>query len=64
MKNMQSYNSSNILRVCKYGFAAMVFFMGALPVAAQDEVDTEEVAEEVVEKPKKPAKPVKKYPND
>lgn len=62
MKNMQSYNSSNILRVCKYGFAAMVFFMGALPVAAQDEVDTEEVAEEVVEKPKKPAKPVKKYP--
>ncbi len=61
MENMQSYNTSNILRVCKYGFAAMVLFMGALPVAAQDEVDSEE-ATEVVAKPKKPAKPAKKYP--
>ena len=61
MENMQSYNTSNILRVCKYGFAAMVLFMGTLPVAAQDEVDSEE-ATEVVAKPKKPAKPAKKYP--
>ncbi|MBQ9664870.1 MAG: SusC/RagA family TonB-linked outer membrane protein [Bacteroidaceae bacterium] len=61
MENMQSYNTSNILRVCKYGFAAMVLFMGTLPVAAQDEVGSEE-ATEVVAKPKKPAKPAKKYP--
>ncbi len=45
MKNMQAYNSSNVLRICKYGFAAMGFLMGTLPVAAQDEVETSEVAE-------------------
>ncbi|MDE6722014.1 MAG: SusC/RagA family TonB-linked outer membrane protein [Bacteroidaceae bacterium] len=64
MKNMQAYNSSNVLRICKYGFAAMGFLMGALPVAAQDEVDTPEATEaaEVVAAPRKPAKPMKKYP--
>ena len=61
MKNMQSNNSSNILRICKYGFAAMGFLMGALPVAAQDEVEAEE-STEVVAAPKKQAKPKKKYP--
>lgn len=59
MKNMH-YNSLNILRICKYGFAAMVCFMGALPMAAQDEVESEETTEVVA--PQKKAKPVKKYP--
>ena len=63
MKDMQSYNSSNILRICKYGFAAMVFFVGAIPVAAQDEADVEETADaEVVAAPRKVVKPTKKYP--
>ena len=62
MKDMQSYNSSNFLRICKYGFAAMVFFVGAIPVAAQDEVEVEETTEAVEEAPRKVAKPVKKYP--
>ena len=61
MKDMQSYNSSDILRICKYGFAAMVFFVGAMPMAAQDEAEVEETAE-VVAAPRKVAKPVKKYP--
>lgn len=61
MKNMQSYNSSNILRICKYGFAAMGFLMGLLPMAAQDEVESQE-ATEVVAAPKRQAKPAKKYP--
>lgn len=47
-------------RICKYGFAAAMFFMGAaLPALAQDDVDSEEAAQVVV---KKPVKPVKKYP--
>ena len=62
MKDMQSYNNSNILRICKYGFAAMVFFVGAMPMAAQDEVEVEETAEVVAAAPRKTAKPVKKYP--
>ena len=64
MKNMQAYNSSNVLRICKYGFAAMGFLMGTLPVAAQDEVEAPEAAEAtaVVAAPRKQAKPVKKYP--
>jgi len=60
MNNMQSYNNSNIKRVCRYGLAAMVFFMGVLPMAAQDEAGSDEVAEAVA--PKKQAKPAKKYP--
>jgi len=60
MKDMKSYNTSNLLRLRKYGFAAMAFFMGAMPMVAQDEVDEQET--EVVAKPKKVAKPVKKYP--
>lgn len=60
MENMQSYNSSNILRICKYGFAAMICFMGTLPMAAQDEVESEETTEVVA--PKRQARPVKKYP--
>ena len=61
---MQAYNSSNVLRICKYGFAAMGFLMGTLPVAAQDEVEAPEAAEatEVVAAPRKQVKPVKKYP--
>ena len=39
----------------------MVFFVGAIPVAAQDEAEVEETAE-VVAAPRKVAKPVKKYP--
>lgn len=61
MKNMQSYNSSNILRVCRYGFAAMGFLMGSLPLVAQDEIDSQE-ATEVVAAPKKQMKAKKKYP--
>lgn len=60
MKEMKSYNTSNLLRLRKYGFAAMAFFMGAMPMVAQDEVDEQET--EVVAKPKKVAKPTKKYP--
>lgn len=60
MEIMQSYNSSNILRICKYGFAAMICFMGTLPMAAQDEVESEETTEVVA--PKRTVKPVKKYP--
>ena len=64
MKSMHLYNSSNVLRICRYGFAAMGFIMGTLPVIAQDEAETEEAAEatEVVAAPKKQVKPVKKYP--
>ena len=47
MKNMQLYNSSNILRACKFGFAAMAFFMGVTPVVAQEEVDSPEATEAV-----------------
>lgn len=61
MKNMQSYNSSYMQRAYKLGLAAMVFFMGVLPMTAQDEVAQEEETE-VVAKPKKQAKPEKKYP--
>ena len=61
MEIMQSYNSSNILRICKYGFAAVGFFMGTLPMVAQDESDAEEPTE-VVEQPKRQVKPAKKYP--
>lgn len=61
MEIMQSYNSTNTQRICKYGLAAMMFFMGAsLPVLAQDEVSSDE---EVASAPvKKQAKPMKKYP--
>lgn len=60
MKYMQSYNITNMQRICKFGFAAMMFFMGAaLPALAQDEAE----ADEAVEAPaKKQAKPAKKYP--
>ncbi len=62
MKNMQSYNITNMQRICKFGFAAMMFFMGAaLPMAAQDEVDSEEATEAPAPKVKA-KKPVKKYP--
>ena len=61
MKTMQLDNSSQVLRLCKYGFAAMGFFMGTLQAMAQEEVDQEE-ATEVVAAPKKQAKPVKTYP--
>ena len=54
MKNMQSYNSSYMQRAYKLGLAAMVFFMGVLPMTAQDEVAQEEETE-VVAKPKKQA---------
>lgn len=60
MKEMKSYNTSNLLRLRKYGFAAMAFFMGAMPMVAQDEVAEEET--QVVAQPKKVAKPAKKYP--
>ena len=60
MKNMQLYNSSNILRACKFGFAAMAFFMGVTPVVAQEEVDSPEATEAVATIKQK--KPAKKYP--
>lgn len=63
MKYMQSYNNSNIKRVCRYGLAAMVFFMGALPMAAQEETEVSDVAvSEGTIAIKKQAKPAKKYP--
>lgn len=40
----------------------MVFFVGTIPVAAQDEVEVEETAEAVAAAPRKTVKPVKKYP--
>ncbi len=59
MEFMQSYNSTNMQRICKYGFAAMMFFMGAaLPAMAQDEANSEEE----LAFPVKKVKPVKKYP--
>ena len=62
MKNIQSYNSSEILRICKYGFAAMGFLLGALPVAAQEEAEADsQDGTEVVAAPKK-VNPAKKYP--
>lgn len=61
MEIMQSYISSNILRTCKYGFAAIGFLLGTLPVAAQDEAESQETTEEV-SAPRRPVKPVKKYP--
>lgn len=60
MEIMQSYSSSNILRTWKYGFAAVGFLLGALPVAAQEEAETQEATE--VAAPKKLVKPAKKYP--
>lgn len=60
MEFMQSYNSTNMQRVCKYGFVAMMFFMGAsLPALAQDDLEEEEVVTAPV---KKQVKPMKKYP--
>ena len=52
--------SSNILRICKYGFAAGMFFIGTSQMVAQDEVQTEEGTEAAA--PKKKAKEVKNYP--
>ncbi|MCH5175630.1 MAG: SusC/RagA family TonB-linked outer membrane protein [Prevotellaceae bacterium] len=40
----------------------MVFFVGVIPVAAQDEVEVEETAEAVATAPRRTVKPVKNYP--
>lgn len=64
MKEMKSYNTSNLLRLRKYGFAAMAFFMGAMPMVAQDEVEEPDEAA-VILKAKlqaKKAQQAKKYP--
>lgn len=56
MKNMQ-YQNINAQRVCKYGLAAMIFFMGVLPISAQ-----EEVSAEAADTVKREVKAQKKYP--
>ncbi len=38
MKNIQ-YQNKNMQRICQYGLAAMIFWMGTLPVQAQEEAD-------------------------
>ncbi len=55
MKNMILYSDRNVQRVCKYGLAAMIFFMGTLSMSAQDEV-------EAVAPAKREVRPQKKYP--
>ena len=35
MKNMLLYPNRNMQQVCKYGLAAMIFFMGTFPMSAQ-----------------------------
>ncbi len=60
MKDMNYNKRSHILRVGKLGLAAMAFFMGAMPMVAQDEV--EEAPAAIAEKPVKKVKDVKKYP--
>ncbi len=57
---MNSYNRTNIQRACKFGLAAMVYFMGILPAAAQDEVGTEST--ELVAPKKKKVNFSKLYP--
>ena len=52
MKHIQ-FMTKNMLRVCKYGLTAVTFFLGVMPLAAQD-YDAEESVEEA------PAAPVKK----
>lgn len=55
--------TENMLRVCKYGLAAVVFCIGVLPLAAQEETDVAE-AEAVEEQPVpvKKEKKQKTYP--
>lgn len=60
MKHINVY-STEVLRVCKIGLAAMIFFVGALPVMAQEETETTEVIEEPAPV-KKEKKQAKKYP--
>ena len=59
---MQSYHSSNILRICQCGFAAMMLFVGSLPLAAQDDAEADAAATTVETARKKQAKPAKNYP--
>lgn len=56
MKNMLLYPNRNMQQVCKYGLAAMIFFMGTFPMSAQDE------AEAPVAPAKREVKSQKKYP--
>ena len=58
---MKVYSNINMQHFCKAGIAAMIFCIGVLPMAAQDEAEETEVVEEVVA-PKKVKKPAKKYP--
>ena len=37
MKNMQLYSNKNMQQVCRYGLAAMVFFVGTASAFAQDD---------------------------
>lgn len=62
MKNMQSYNSALIQRVCKCGFTLAMFLLGtSLPAAAQDDA-TDEASAEAAAPKKKAAKQAKQYP--
>jgi len=56
---MKRYFENNMLRFCKAGIATMIFCIGVLPMAAQDD-DAEEEIEAPVKK--KVQKPIKKYP--
>ena len=53
--------TKNMLRVCKYGLTAVTFFLGVMPLAAQD-YDAEESVEEAPAAPVKKEKKQKTYP--
>ena len=53
--------TKNMLRVCKYGLTAVTFFLGVMPLAAQD-YDAEESVEEAPAAPVKKEKKQKIYP--
>ena len=53
--------TKNMLRVCKYGLTAVTFFLGVMPLAAQD-YDAEESVEEAPVAPVKKEKKQKTYP--
>ncbi len=59
MRHIQ-FMTKNMLRVCKYGLTAVTFFLGVLPLAAQD-YDAETV-EEAPAAPVKKEKKQKSYP--